>query len=110
MLLTDTSVHLSDMPRSSSPDLQRHQTVYAQIDEMERDREEAEKKLNAIRLEIGSTVSRLSDPASQQVLMLRYLNGEKWKEIAVETGYSIPRVNQFRDIGMEELERILEAE
>ena len=37
MLLTDTSVRLTDMPHSNSPGLQKHETLHAEIDEMDRE-------------------------------------------------------------------------
>ena len=52
MLLTDTSVHLTDMPHSDSPDQQKDQTIQAEIDEMEREITEAEASARDIRQEV----------------------------------------------------------
>ena len=109
MLLTDTSVHLTDMPHSDSPDPQKHEAIYAAIDALEREITAAEAAAKAARLDVGMTVCRLSDPMSQRVLLLHYLEGMKWKDIADEIRYSIPRVYQLRDEGMQELDQLLSA-
>ena len=107
MLLTDTSVHLTDMPHSDSPDLQKHETLHAEIDALEREIENAEATAVDIRLDVGRTVCRLSDPMSQRVLLLHYLEGMKWKEVAEKIRYSVPRVYQLRDAGIQELDQML---
>lgn len=107
MLLTDTSVHLTDMPHSDSPDMQKHETLHAEIDELEREIAEAEKAKEDIRIEVGRTVCRLSDPIIQRVLILHYLDGKRWKDVAVAIKYSVPRTHQFRDMGMKELDQLL---
>ena len=99
MLLTDTSVHLPDMPHSDSLDLQKHQTIQAEIDEMEREFKEAETAAAATRLEVGRTVCRLSDTKSQKVLLLRYLENMSWWDIASEIKYSPAQTYRFRDAG-----------
>ncbi len=47
MLLTDTSVHLTDMPHSDSPNLKKDQAIHAEIDAMEREIAEAEASAKA---------------------------------------------------------------
>ncbi len=110
MLTTDISVHYTDMPHSDSPDQQKILTILAQIDEMEREIAEAEASAKATRLDVGMTVCRLKDPSAQKVLLLHYLEGKKWKEVAEEIRYSVPRVYQFRDAGIQELDQILATE
>lgn len=109
MLLTDTSVHLTDMPHSDSPDIQRDQTIQAEIDEMEREITEAEASARDIRLEVGMTVCRLSDPIIQKVLLLHYLEGKSWRDVAGEIRYSPAQTYRFRDAGYAELEEMLKA-
>ena len=66
-LLTDRSVHLTDMPHSDSPDQQQMQTVFAEIDSLEREKAQAEAEAEAIRIEVGRMICKLSNPYSQEV-------------------------------------------
>ena len=109
MLLTDTSVHLTDMPHSDSPDLQKHETLHAEIDELEREIAEAEKAKDDIRIEVGRIVCRLSDPLSQRAIIYHYLQGLSWRETAVQMKFSQTQVYRFRDAGYAELEEMLKA-
>jgi len=109
MLLTDTSVHLTDMPHSDSPDLQKHESLHAEIDEMEREIAVAEKAAQEIRTEIGLAICKISDPLSQRVMILHYLQNMSWRETASEMKFSQTQIYRFRDAGYEELERILNA-
>jgi len=109
MLLTDTSVHLTDMPHSDSPDLQKHETIYAAIDELEREIKKSEKEADDIRAEIGLTVCKLSDPLSQRALIYHYLQGMSWREAAEQMKFSQTQVYRFRDAGYAELEEMLKA-
>lgn len=109
MLLTDTSVHLTDMPHSDSPDLQKDQAIYAEIDEMEREIAVAEKVKEDIRIEVGRTVCRLSDPLSQRAILYHYLQGLSWRETAGKMKFSQTQVYRFRDAGYAELEEMLKT-
>lgn len=109
MLLTDTSVHLTDMPHSDSPDQQKNLMLLAEIDEMEREINEAEATAKGTRLEVGMTVCRLSDPIIQKVLLLHYLEGKSWRDVADEIRYSPAQTYWFRDAGYAELEEMLKA-
>jgi len=110
MLLTDTSVHLSDMPRSDSPDPQRHQTIHAEMDALEREIASARQELEKTREETGMMVCRLSRPTTQRVMLLYYFqNKRSWLEVAQELGYSKAQVFRYRDEGFAELEKMLKA-
>ena len=109
MLLTDTSVHYTDMPHSDSPDLQKHQTIQAEIDEIERQITAAEASAAEIRLEVGRTVCRLSDPVVQKALILHYLDGKYWTDVAGVIRFSIAQTYRYRDAGLAELEKLLRA-
>ena len=109
MLLTDTSVHYSDMPHSDSPDLQKDQTIQAEIDELEREISAAEVSANATRQEVGSTLARMEDPVLQRTLILYFLKGKRWTEVADKIGFSIAQTFRYRDAGLAELEKLLQA-
>ena len=107
MLLTDRSVHLSNMPRGSSPDQQRMQTVFAEIDTLEREKAQAEAEAEAIRIEVGRMICRVSDPSAQKVLMLHYLENMQWIDIAGKIGYCRNHVYRIRARGYAEIEKML---
>ena len=109
MLLTDTSVHLSDMPHSDSPDLQKHETLHAEIDELEREIAAAEKSKQEIRAEISVLLTRLQDPLGQRALILYYMENKRWTAVAEKMGFSIAQTYRFRDAGLAELEELLKA-
>ena len=109
MLLTETSVHLTDMPHSDSPDLQKHETLHAEIDEMEREIAAAEETAKTTRLEVGMTVCRLSDPIIQRILLLYYLENKSWRDVAGEMNYSPAQTYRYRDVGYAELEEMLKT-
>ena len=104
MLLTDTSVHLTDMPHSDSPDLQKHETLHAEIDELEREIAAAEKTKQDVRTEIGMLLTRLKEPLGQRALILYYLEKKRWTEVADKMQFSIAQTYRFRDAGLAELE------
>ena len=107
MLLTDTSAHFTDVPHSGASDLQKHESIQAEIDEMEREIIESEAAARAIRLEVGMTVCRLSDPTGQKVLIHRFIEHKEWKDVAGEIGYGLTRIYKYRDEMLAELERML---
>ena len=108
-LTTDTSVHLTDMPHSDSPDQQKLLTILAEIDELERQIPIAEKKAESIRQEVGYLICRIHDQTVQDILTFRYMEGQYWKDIAQKTGYSIPHVRRFNAAGLAELNQLLSA-
>lgn len=109
MLLTDTSVHLNGMPHGGSPDLQKHETIQAEIDELERELTEAEISARKIRMEVGLTICRLSDTLGQKVMIHRFIKHEDWKTVSQETGYSTSLIFKYKDEALSELEKILTA-
>ena len=110
MLLTDTSVHYSmDMPHSESPDLQMHETLHAEIDALEREIQEAELEAAEIKLEVGRTVCKLSNPVIQKALLYYYLDGKHWTDVAEKIQFSIAQTYRFRNAGLAELEKMLQT-
>lgn len=107
MLLTDTSVHLTDMPHSDSPDLQKHETLHAEIDELEREITVAEKSKQEVVTEVGMMLTRLQDPLGQCALILYYLEKKRWTEVTEKMQFSIAQTYRFRDVGLAELEKLL---
>ncbi len=109
MCLTDTSVHMTKMPHSDSPDQQKILTSLAEVDEMQGKIAEAKMAAEAVRLEVGKTVCQLNDPVVQKALLLHYVEMHSWREVAKDMGYSVTHVTRLRDAGYAELEEMLAA-
>ncbi len=107
MLLTGRTMQLSDLPRGDSPDQQRMQTVFAEIDTLEREKAQAEAEAEAIRIEVGRMICRVSDPSAQKVLMMHYLENMQWIDIAGKIGYCRNHVYRIRARGYAEIEKML---
>jgi len=107
MLTTDTSVHLSDMPHTPSPDQQKLLTLLANIDELERELEQAKQEMQKVRMSVGSTICQIEDPLIQRILLLRYLYGNTWSEIQKALPCSNSTIYRFRDEGVEILDQLL---
>jgi len=43
----------------------------------------------------------------QRVMILRYLDGECWKDVAQKTNYGLSQTFRFNEIGLSELEKLL---
>lgn len=106
-LLTDTSAHVTKTRTQSAPG-DKMLSITAQIDELEREKVNAEKAAEEIRLEVGMMICRIEDPMAQRVLILRYLEGKNWKKIVNEMRTGNGQVFRFHEIGLSSLERILE--
>lgn len=107
LLTTDTSSHLTGMPRTESPDLQRTASLLAEIDEAERALAAAEAEAEALRVETGVAVCRVPDPVQQRVLLLRYLEGRSIKDIAARISYSRTQTYRFHELGLAEIGKML---
>ena len=109
MLLTDTSVRLTDMPHSDSPGLQKHETLHAEIDEMDREIAAAEAAKQETISEVSMMLTRLQDPLGQRALILYSLEQKRWIEVAEKMQFSIAQTYRFRDAGLAELEAVLRS-
>ena len=109
LLLTGTSVQLSDLPRSDSPDQEKMATVYAEIDELEREKAQAEEEMAEIRMETGRMICKACKPNNQQILILLYLQHSSWNEITEKLSLNRTTCFQRRNDGLEDLERFLES-
>lgn len=54
------------------------------VDELERQRTE----LAQLRLEIGAAIASVSDARLRELLMLRYIDGRTWEQVAETMGYN----------------------
>ncbi len=110
MLLTDKASHLSGMPGSDSPDLQREQTRVVEIDELEEEIAEARKRIKELKEEIGARIMLVSDPMAQRALIFRYLQCKSYRELGAALVYSPQQARRYLKKGLKEMEDMLPDE
>jgi len=109
-IATNVTPTLSDMPRSSSPNPQRMETLMCKIVDMEDDIARDADALADIRVEIALLICKVPDATQQQILRERYLNYKAWREIAEMTGYSKAHVYRLHDTAVAYLNTIIAAD
>ena len=110
MMTTDTSCHLTGMPRSDSPDQQRIQTALAEIDELEGKITAAEASVQATRLYIFNMSSEITDSLIRKALRLYFFEHRSWENIRRELHCARTCIYTMRLEGLQALEEILKAE
>jgi len=94
---------ISDMPRPPARNIHRMENSVIRIVDLE-DKLQAEfDRLN----EINQTISLLSDPVEQGVIIKRYLNHLRWDEIASDMDVSNRRALQIHQAALDSVDAIL---
>ena len=91
-LATKATATITDMPRSSSPNLQHMEGTIVKIVDLEQEINEDIDRLVDLKKEITSAIKAVSVPEYQVVLELRYLCYQRWEEIAVSMNYTTANV------------------
>lgn len=109
-IATNVTPTLSDMPRSSSPNPQRMETLMCKIVDMEADIARDADALADIRVEIALLICKVPDATQQQILRERYLNYKAWRSIMDMTGYSKTSIFRHHDAAIAYLNTIIAAD
>ena len=91
-LATKATATISDMPRSSSPNLQHMESTILKIIDLEQEINEDIDRLVDLKKEITAAIKAVTAPEYQMVLELRYLFYKRWEEIAVSMNYTTANV------------------
>ena len=91
-LATKATATISDMPRSSSPNLQHMESTILKIIDLEQEINEDIDRLVDLKKEITAAIKAVTIPEYQMVLELRYLCDKRWEEIAVSMNYTTANV------------------
>ena len=91
-LATKATATMTDMPRSSSPNLQHMEGTIVKIIDLEQEINEDIDRLVDLKKEITNAIKTVSVPEYQVVLELRYLCYKRWEEIAVSMNYTTANV------------------
>lgn len=78
---------MSDMPRASSPNLQRMENTIVKIVDLENEINRDIDRLVDLKAEVRRAIARLENPDQQLVLELRYLCYKSWVCISEELGF-----------------------
>jgi len=106
-IATNTSAQISDMPRSSSPNLQRLETLICKIADLDAEIARDRVELETVRLDTTLMICQIFDPVCQRLLMLRYIEHHKWTEIMKELGYSRSRIFELHEDALCAMEKLL---
>lgn len=86
-LIHGTSVVISDLPRSESPDPHRLETLIAKKVDLELEITHLTQELGTAIAEVTEAINSINNPACEEVLTARYLGFEDWTTIARKLDY-----------------------
>ena len=92
----------------TTPDHDKMGTLYAKIDEKERQITESIDALIDFRFKVSAEINQLDDGRYIDVLYRYYVLFQGWKQIASEMGYNIRYVQQLNGQALLEFQRIHE--
>ena len=101
-------IKLDDMPRGSNLS-DRTAKLAVSIADLTLRTINTRDSILAKRDEISEALRGLSDRTQYQVLYKRYIEGKRWEEIAVETGYTYRSVTRIHGRGLENVQRVLDS-
>ncbi len=100
-LLNGTSVVISDMPRSSSSDPHRLESLIAKSLDLDLEITKLTDELGKSISEVTSAINSINNPACEEVLTARYLCFEDWTTIARKLNYSKDWVYRLHRKGLD---------
>ena len=102
-----TTGHMSDMPRSASPDLQRMETAMCKVADLELEIAEDRVAMEQAKEAITAALCDLDDYREQQVLFYRYVECLSWAHVFTESGYGKSTVYRYHDAGLTHMAQTL---
>jgi hypothetical protein len=99
-LATKATAVWSDMPSSSTRNVQSMECVIAKMIDLEEEINRDIDTLVDLKREIVQGIKGVSNPEYQTLLELRYLCFKTWEEIAVDMGYSIRNIYNLNDLAL----------
>lgn len=107
MLATSTTTHLTNMPRSDSPDLQRNQAFIAECADIDRQIAAKEHEANEKSIEIWKTIRTLENPIQEKIMILFYLKRKSIPEISDMLHYTEATIYKLKRSSLKTLEKSL---
>ena len=95
---------ISDMPRSSTPNISRMEDTIIKIIDFQNEINTDIDRLVDIKREIVKIIKAVGNSECQTLLELRYLCFKTWEQIAVDMGYTIDNVYRIHRKALEIVE------
>lgn len=89
---TSITAKISDMPGSLSPNVQRFEDMMLKIVDLEKEILNAEIELAEIKADITLRIAGCLDGNTAEIMLLRYVDGMRWTEVADQSGLSTTTV------------------
>lgn len=103
-LATKASNVLSDMPGSPNRNIHKTEDIIVKFIGME---EELKKEINSLletKQYVKELISRVTDREGRIILEQRYLQYDKWEQIAGEMGYTVRQIFRIHDVALMEID------
>ena len=107
-LATKATSTVSDMPRSATPNVHRMEDIIVKIFSLENEINADIDALVDLKRNIIRAIKAVENTEYQTLLKKRYLNFEKWEQIAVDMSYSMQYAFRMHDRALEQVENLLE--
>lgn len=106
-LATRTTAVYSDMPTSGSKDNAKMAKTVEKMVDLEKEIDGDIDRLIDLKKEITDTITQVQNQEYQCILQRRYLNFEKWEQIAVEMALDLRWVYRRHGMALAEVQKIL---
>ena len=94
-LATKATATLSDMPRSSTPNIYRMEDVICKMTDLESEINADIDELINTKHEVMAVIKMVERPEYQSLLELKYLCMKTWEEVAAELGYDYRQITRM---------------
>jgi hypothetical protein len=92
---------MSDMPQSRQPAGDKMADIMVRIEQLEDLLDARELELIQLRTDIENVIGRVSDSVHRRLLRLRYIDGEKWEQVAVDMAYSWQHIHRLHSSALD---------
>lgn len=106
-MATKVTTTMSDMPRGSSPNPQKMESVIARLIDTEKEIDDNIDQLVDLKLDIMNTIWQVEDVNCRLVLELRYHSFKSWEQIASEMNVTVRWVHKLHARGLAVVDKIL---
>ena len=107
-LATKATATLSDMPRSSTPNIYRMEDVICKMTDLESEINADIDELIDTKHEVMAVIKMVERPEYQSLLELKYLCMKTWEEVAAELGYVYRQITRMHGYALEQVDAILQ--
>ena len=104
---TKATITLSDMPRSSSPNLYQMQDIISKIIELEHEINRDIDRFVDMKREYMWIINEIRNPVFQLVMEQRYLCCRTWEKISEELGYEMRSLHRLHGEALKVAERLI---